>query len=252
MKIGITERGDAGIDFSWYNKLSTVDGAVIITKKLSDAFNNKLLTASKPVILHCTCTGWGGSWLEPNVNDYRTQLDYLTKLINAGFPAERIVLRVDPIIPTEEGLRRARAVLDYVLDNNIPVSRIRFSIYDEYNHVKERLRSLGHDSFYNGSFYAPKFMMDDVISTLSKYPFTFETCAEDALAAKSDKFISTGCVSLTDIALMQLPAPSSLTENMQNRRGCHCLSCKTELLTSKTQCPNGCVYCYWKPVTQLS
>lgn len=40
MKIGITERGDAGIDFSWFDKLmepgrTGFDGAVLITKKLS-------------------------------------------------------------------------------------------------------------------------------------------------------------------------------------------------------------------------
>ena len=56
MKIGVTERGDAGIDFSWYDKLDTVSGAIIITKKISDAFIDKILTASKPIILHCTCT----------------------------------------------------------------------------------------------------------------------------------------------------------------------------------------------------
>ena len=34
MKIGITERGDAGIDFSWVEKL--YDANVIISKSLSD------------------------------------------------------------------------------------------------------------------------------------------------------------------------------------------------------------------------
>lgn len=247
MKIGITERGDAGIDFSWHDKLDKVDGAVIITKKLSDKFNEKLLTASKPVILHCTCTGWGGSWLEPNVQDFKTQLNYLTKLIDAGFPTENVVLRIDPIIPTEEGVNRAKAVLDYVLENKIPVSRIRFSIYDEYNHVKDRLLALGKDPFYGKSFYAPTYMTNLVIITLAKYPFVFETCAEDILASKSNKFISKGCVSSTDLEIMNLEVPESLLENMQNRNGCHCLSCKTELLTSRAQCPNGCVYCYWKP-----
>lgn len=247
MKIGITERGDAGIDFSWHQNLSTVDGAIIITKKMSDRFNELMLSASKPVILHCDCTGWGGTWLEPNIHDYKTQLAYLKKLIDAGFPSNRIVLRIDPIIPTEEGIRRACDVLDYVISENIPISRIRCSIYDEYNHVKDRLRAIGKEPFYNGTFYAPLSMMDDVITAFSNYPFTFETCAEDMVAARSDKFIAVGCVSLTDFNLMGLEPPTSMHENGQNRRGCHCLTNKTELLSRRAQCPNGCLYCYWKP-----
>lgn len=39
-RIGITERGDAGLDLSWQHKMDTVDGAIVITKYLaSQAFN---------------------------------------------------------------------------------------------------------------------------------------------------------------------------------------------------------------------
>lgn len=246
MKIGITERGDAGIDFSWCNKLSQVDGAIIITKKLSEKFIEKILSAAKPVILHCSCTGWGGSWLEPNNPSYQNQLEMLKSLINKGFPAKNVVIRVDPIFPTSEGIQRACNVLDYVISEKIPVSRIRISIYDEYRHAKERIIASGHPAFYPNSFYAPKKMTDNVISALSAYPFTFETCAEDFLSANSNKFISKGCVSEHDLSIMNLKVPEDMTENMQNRKGCHCLSCKTELLERKTQCPNRCLYCYWK------
>lgn len=43
MKIGITERGDAGRDFSWESKLSSVAGAVLITKNITDAFIDKVI-----------------------------------------------------------------------------------------------------------------------------------------------------------------------------------------------------------------
>ena len=87
--------------------------------------------------------------------------------------------------------------------------------------------------------------MAKVVEALSKYTYRFETCAEDLIT--SDKFKSVGCVSLKDISLMKLERPSNIElENMQKRTGCHCLSCKKELLTNKEQCPNACVYCYWK------
>lgn len=246
MKIGITERGDAGIDLSWHDKLDTVDGAIIITKKITDAFIEKILTSSKPVILHCTCTGWGNTWLEPNVPCYKEQIDMLKNLVSKGFPLENIVLRIDPIIPTTEGIQRACEVLEYA-NSNIEISRIRISILDEYRHVKNRLASLGRDTFYPGtSFYATKDMINQVVVALTKYPYMYETCAEDFLASKSNQFIITGCVSEKDLNIMEINIPDGLLENMQNRKGCHCLSCKKELLSYKAQCPNRCVYCYWQ------
>lgn len=38
MRIGITERGDASIDYSWVDKVSNIDGAILITKNLTDKF----------------------------------------------------------------------------------------------------------------------------------------------------------------------------------------------------------------------
>ena len=246
MKIGITERGDAGINFAWYDKLNQVDGAIIITKKLSETFIDKILSASKPVILHCSCTGWGGTWLEPNNPTYREQLDMLSQLIQRGFPASNVVLRIDPIFPTTEGIARVCNVLNHVLAENLPISRIRISVYDEYKHAKERILAAGHSAFYPGTFYAPKEMMQNTIAALSKYPFVFETCAEDFLSTQSNQFISAGCISTRDLAIMNIPYDASMTENPQNRKGCHCLSCKTELLEIRGQCPNGCLYCYWR------
>ncbi len=55
-----------------------------------------------------------------------------------------------------------------------------------------------------------------------------------------------GCVSLKELKLFNLNPDKNMLENMQNRHGCHCLSCKTELLSNKCQCPYKCMYCYWK------
>ncbi|MBO5435138.1 DUF1848 family protein [bacterium] len=250
MKIGITERGDAGINFSWYDKLPTVDGAVIITKKMSDEFIDKMLTAVKPVALHCTCTGWGGTYLEPNVPDYKTQLDYLKKLLSKGFDVNRVIVRIDPIIPTTEGIERVCNVLNYIRNNDIPVRRIRFSIYDEYPHARQRLAAIGKTPFYpDNKFTAPANMMKAVADALIQFTdFTFESCAEPAFVnmVKSDNFIEKGCVNADVIKTLGLEITTPMLENMQNRHGCHCLSCKTELLTERKRCPNGCLYCYWK------
>ena len=250
MRFGFTERGDAGVDFSWHRKLAeqSFDGAVVITKKMSPEFNRLMLTAPKPCVLHCTCTGMGGTWLEPNVPPYGEQLDNLKALIDAGFPAERCVLRIDPIIPCAEGLQAAADVLDGLGKRKIPITRVRFSVYDEYRHVKQRLRDAGRNTFYPGDdFYASDDQKRQVADVLRRYPYTYETCAEDwAARLDPDRFVVRGCLSKCDLRLMGLDDAGQFGENMQNRTGCHCLGCKAEMLACKHRCPNQCLYCYWR------
>lgn len=248
MKIGITERGDAAIDYNWVNKLDTVDAAIIITKNLTDKFIDTILEQSKThnIILHCTCTGWGNSFYEPNVPKARHQLNQLKKLVDLGFNPKHIVLRVDPIIPTEAGLHRVSDVLTYFLSLNLGINRIRISVYDEYKHVKERLLQNGLQPLYGNNFYANKEQLQLIINTLSKFPLTYELCAENELYKLNSKlFEVVGCVSKKELDMFNLTLDIN-SENKQNRCGCHCLGCKTELLNNKYQCPHKCIYCYWR------
>ncbi len=59
IKIGITERNDAGLDFSWYEKRNNYNGLILITKKLSDEFIEKVMDTN--CIVHTTITGLGSS-----------------------------------------------------------------------------------------------------------------------------------------------------------------------------------------------
>lgn len=250
MKIGITERGDAGINLAWTEKMNTVDGAVLITKNITETFKTAVLGSEKPVIVHCTCTGHGGTVLEPNVPDYITQLNNLKDLINRGFPANKCVLRIDPIFPSREGIERVHNVLSYFESLNTEVERIRISVVDEYRHVKERYRAKGISPLYGDSFQANDNQLSLVIENLAMHPRTYELCAENRLYQQSltrhpDLFQVTGCISQKDLELMGIPYVE-MDINPQQRNGCHCLSCKTELLTERKPCPNQCLYCFWK------
>ena len=108
MIFGITEAGDASRDYSWTEKVNDTDMSVIITKHITDEFIEKVLLFKNKVVIHATCTGYGGTVLEPNVPDYKVQLDAVKKLIKSGFPASQIVVRIDPIIPTAKGLKTLR------------------------------------------------------------------------------------------------------------------------------------------------
>ena len=251
MKIGITEYGDAGVDLRWESKLRSLDGAILITKNLTNEFISKVIQHMNniPIIVHCTCTGWGSGPMEPNVPDYKTQLKQLQTLIQNGFPAEQIVFRIDPIFPTEKGIKRIQEMFNYYHMLNLPDHKIRYriSIVDEYPHVRERYRTLGFQPMYNGRF-SPSYEQRHLVGTaLSTLPYQFETCAEDTLANEfPNTFHIQGCVSKTDLKIMGIPYDNSLFENPQKRTGCHCISCKTELLRPRQTCPHHCLYCFWK------
>lgn len=254
-RVGVTERGDAGLDLSWFGKLDQVDFAILITKDLNEACREKIMEACNAgyrLIVHATCTGWGGTFIEPNVPNYKTQMKNIYTLIDdMGFLPRQIVLRIDPIIPTSEGLRAFSKVMT-MADELLTVSniRVRISILDEYRHVRERLKALGCPDFFypNDRFSASEqqfAQIDALLEEFSKeYPeLIFETCAEPKL--KAANVMQIGCVSKRDFEVFGLPIIGGGT-NPQNRGGCLCLNGKTELLENRKQCPHKCVYCYWK------
>ena len=81
MRIGITERGDAGLDLSWATKLpGNFDYSVLITKNITQEFLDetiRLHNQGVPLIVHATCTGLGGTVIEPHVPAPQAQLTAL-------------------------------------------------------------------------------------------------------------------------------------------------------------------------------
>lgn len=251
-KIGITERGDAGLDLSWASKLDTVDGAVVITKCLSPACRDALLTNKEKLILHATLTGYGRSILEPAVPPPYEELDALMTLVDAGFPKEKVVIRVDPIIPTEKGLQTADGVLRECMRKGF--SRYRVSLIDMYQHARDRFAAKGLPCPYGSSGFAPnqeplaaanKMLRNTKIYWTSEFgrplgDLRIESCAEPGLT----EAIPCGCISSYDLALLGLEDKDAAATGPQ-RKNCLCYPGKTELLSNRRQCGHGCVYCYW-------
>jgi len=249
-KIGITERGDAGLDFSWADKLDTVDGAILITKKITPAFIDMVMANPQKLVVHATCTGFGGTMLEPNVPKPEEQFSAVLALVQAGFPKNHIVIRVDPIIPTEKGLERALSTIEMFMDEGF--SRYRISIIDMYKHVRERFKASGLLLPYGPGFAPTKEQVEMVDAMLLEareywsiqnngaYDLRIEVCAERVKNA-----LPCGCIAALDLAIMRLDSRDSDSSGYQ-RKGCMCYSGKTELLSCKHPCQNQCLYCYWK------
>lgn len=231
----ITERGDLSDHISAATKRlniefnPTEDILVAISKKASQkSLQNLLLQYKEHTIFHATITGWGGTNLEPGAPHPLEALNGVKELIAAGFPAKQVVLRVDPIIPTDEGIQKAETVL-----KNMPaeIGRVRFSIIDRYAHC---------NFLPWQGFQAPKHMQENVMRMLKKYTHgkMLEACGEPQLQENR------GCISPRDFEILGKPAPKS-TGFKKQRPGCMCIQEKTELLTMKG-CSVKCKYCYYK------
>lgn len=251
-RIGITEAGDAGVDLSWKKRLDSVDGAILVTKDCNERFRTAVLDAPNKLIIHATTTGMGDTMFEPNVPSYVVQIENVRQLIRLGFPIERIVARVDPIIPCPCHIKLAYQVIWNYL--RIGVRRFRVSVIDMYPHVRKRFENRCLVTPYGENFSASDEQFAAVDEMLKKakhlsfapsgvrydHPAVFECCAEPKLKVP----LHSGCISNFDLDLLGLDDDSD-TRGFQ-RRDCMCYPGKVELLSGRHPCEHRCLYCYWK------
>lgn len=249
--IGITEAGDAGVNLAWEKKLGTVDGAILITKNVSPEFRAAVMRNYEKVIVHATVTGFGGSILELGVPRPSESLAKVTALMYAGFPQEKIVIRVDPIIPTEKGLNTALETIESFMEEGF--GRFRISVIDMYPHVRNRFLNAKLPLPYGGQMFASKEQFEAVDAMLTEAcafwmndgrrmkDLRIESCAEPWLTVP----IPCGCISAYDLEILGLN-PSEADTAGRQRQHCMCYSGKKELLADRHPCRHNCLYCYWK------
>jgi len=239
MKFGITEQGDAGLDFSWEDRLC--EGNILITKNLNDKFIEKVLKHKDKVIIHIGCTGFGRTEIEPNVPPCEWTYEQTIKLLKY-FPVKQTVLRIDPIMIepyTQEEIldtkksgiaRHQYQDLQMLLEDfkDTGIKRVRYSFLDMYRHVELRLKT--------SEMKIAKPEPSKVYDIFNQFDYEYESCAE-----KDDNQI--GCISQKDFNILGLSYEAD-SEGYQ-RKECKCHSGKTELLRNKKQCSHGCLYCYW-------
>lgn len=253
IRIGVTETYDPAYCIQdWYGRYDEFDLVIFITKSLSDRII-QIFTEDehwnyrvKSSIIHLTVTGHGGTAIEPNVVSHLKMRDYIKKLIKAGYPSERLVLRIDPIIPTSDGIQRfIQVLMDY---KDLGISRVRVSVLDMYNHVRARLQGTEFEDILK-SYTSHNFRADlewfnlinEVLEDEDVKHLKFESCAEALLSCDR-----VGCVSSLDLRLNHIDQSDLQLGNQ--RYGCLCLA-KKQLIPygmSRGRCPNKCLYCYLK------
>lgn len=239
LKIGITERGDAGLDLSWRDKVSSrkVNGIIAITKDPEKLL--QFVPIKCPLIIHCTITGLGRMW-EPNVPQTMEAIRAYQDLVYL-YGGDKVILRIDPIIPYMPFIENALSVLKF------RKGKVRISFMDMYPHVRLRfLETMGTRFNLWEDLHAP---LTERLAVLKRLEQTgpIEVCGEPGIPC-------TGCVSKSDLVTMGLESPliqlSSMSTNKYPLKGqrtaCKCLAVKTELLSNRHRCPHKCLYCYWK------
>lgn len=249
--IGITERGDAALYEGWVDWVYKKNlPAILITKNAPLLERKHPDIFSKNVIIHATCTGLGGSFIEPNVPTYDEILKWIDK---HDKERERIVLRVDPICPPlflasnvvqydgKHYFETLFKIFQFAELNNI---RTRISFLDLYPHVISRLDSRPDVrdwlvKKYENNVHLPLEDRNSYLEFLKKqFPkIEFEICGEPGMPCA-------GCVSYLDLKIFGIEV-ESLSYGYQ-RLACNCLANKKELLDNKHPCHHGCLYCYWR------
>ena len=238
--IGMTETSDPVFNLDIFDRL--YKGNIIITKHLTNKVIEKLVEHKDKCILHCDVTGMGSTKIEPFVPTVEESYNKFKQLIEKGFPIEHVVLRIDPVVPTEKGIQTAKKVLETFKDCGI--KRVRFSILDMYKHVKERFNKAGFPIPYN-TFHAPYEMRKKVCDMFNeygeKYNFDVEVCAEPG-------FESISCLSQKDIDILGLTDKITLVGSAEQRTNCGCPANKRQLCSysKENKCKHGCLYCYMK------
>jgi Domain of unknown function (DUF1848) len=232
VRIGVTEAGDAGLDFAWMNKAHNFDGMILITKHLSYAFIDRIVKTN--AIVHATITGHGGTIYEPNVPPLLISKQHFHKLVERIGP-DRVVLRIDPIIPTDSGIAKAIYVYQQLHENMDQKTRVIISFMDNYDHVKDRFTEAGLKPL-EYFFHAPIELRKKVTS----YFPDAQLCGEPG-------FDCVGCVSKKDLEIFGIDIPEIEPKiGGFQREECRCLAYKVEMLDKKRRCRSECVYCYWK------
>lgn len=238
-KWGVTETSDPAFHLDLFDNLYL--GNTIITKRLSSKLIDKLVEHKDKCILHLTCTGMGGSVIEPLVPNLEETVVKFRELLSKGFPIGQVVLRIDPIIGTDKGFSNAVKVIEAFKEFGI--KRVRFSVLDMYDHVKERFNEKGYRMPYE-TFHAPYELRmqinEKLIELGKKYGFEVECCGEPGIG-------SITCLSQKDVDILGLTDVIKLEGYKGQRKSCMCPSNKAELIKAKPKrCPNNCIYCYWK------
>lgn len=259
-EIGINREIDASADLTIFQRLKPIMN-VIITRDLSNLlFVKELIKHKKNIILHVVVSGFGATPLEPYTPHPRAMFNGIQMLLQQGFPKEQMVLRIDPVIPNEQGLRALELVLD--IFSKLQIKRCRIRMLKMNKNIIGRVQwtyitTFGHFSnpywneVENKVYTTPSQVhMSRVLDVLKKYEslYTFETCMR-GIFKDFPGIPELGCVSYRDFQVLGVK-DADILKDFEKSTGCACPVNAKELCkinkSLKVQCKLKCVHCIHK------
>lgn len=188
-----------------------------------------------------TITGWGGTWLEPGVPVPTEMIRHLNEIIEKFKGTQRLRLRIDPVVPTFEGIARASTVSMYVKE---PINIVT-SIIQIYKGQEEVARRLGikmdlYTVKSGRALFPRKEVAERWLTALYKSNASLigrvQFCG---MPYNIPGAIHTGCI---DKSLLESIGVKDFKPAIGNRPSCKCVIKKRQIVQGK--CKHGCTYCY--------
>lgn len=236
----ITEMTDPVFHWKKIEEVAKTKQPLIVYSKAQIPID--FLVNNPHVGVNITISGWGSSWLEPGAPDPETMIHYFNDLTEK-IDLNRIRLRIDPGIPTEEGIIRATRVLTNI--SKLP--KVLTSLIQCYSWQKNIFNKLGIDlEFYSVKFgnalFPEKVLADRWYECLLQVrPDAKELISFCGMPYEVDGAIHTGCVDEDLLKAIGVTEFKKLLPGKQ-RPGCKCIIKKKQACFGK--CEHKCQYCY--------
>ena len=196
----------------------------------------------KNLAVEISITGWGGTWLEPRVGRPQQMINYFNKLVQV-FGKNRIRLRIDPVIPTVEGVARASSIALMLYK---PV-KIITSMIQLYKGQEKIFTKLGIDmnkyTIKSGNaLYPEKALAERWYKLLTNInPNLIGLVQFCGMPYEIEGAVHTGCIDDELLQAIGVTDYKKIAPGKQ-RPGCKCTIQKKQAIMGV--CNHGCKYCY--------
>lgn len=232
--------------FSWPRIVDLIkkgEPVILYTKAAPSQATIELLHKHKNMALGVTITGWGGTWLEPGVEEPKKVIDAFVQANEHLKDPERLKLRVDPVVPTTEGFCRASMVLNRLkIPTKVISSLIQY--YKGQDHVFSKLE-INMDLYQVRSqraLYPTKEIADIWVENFYSFAPDGSELQMCGMPYNVTGVVNhKGCVNSSLLEAMGIKDFKTIAPGKQ-RPGCKCVIKKRQAASGR--CHHGCVYCY--------
>ena len=214
---------------------------VVIYSKTITASLVDLLATHPSVGFQLTVTGNGGTWVEPNVRDPLALVESFAQLVQMLGTPDRLRLRIDPIIPTEDMIVSAQRVAK-AAPKNVEVISSVIQWYDKTKGYLPRF-NLSESDFplkAGSAWFVTQERAQDIFDRVYEDTGLTVTSCGMPYALRGVQ-PHDGCISKRFLAAMGY---DEFTPRLKAQRpGCKCVVDKRQMLKSGG-CPHQCIYCY--------